>query len=334
MARISPGTMTAAIFAILIGLGGAYTVRQYINRPAEEVVEEEPPARQFVYIPSSLNDLTRGRKLSMNDIAIQKFTPEEVRKSRFAGVAFLSNPEQIVGQVLKVDIKRGEAFLPNSFFPAGSTPGVAELLRSGYRAVTIPVHNVGAVAGFARPGSYVDILFRSVKNDHHPEMTMTLLEKVEVLAVGDVAVAGQNVKDSPSALVTLAVVPEQATALKVVEGRGELTLTLRMPGDDAEFASLSNQKKMTLGQILGSPYMTRVFAMDVFMGSNKSTLTFNEEVYVDQQTGGYISTPVAAGVPSPINNSTTLPSSPTGRTPVIESGGGESGGGESGGSGS
>ena len=47
MARISPGTMTAAIFAILVGLAGAYGVRQYL-KPAdipkvETVAEEQAP---------------------------------------------------------------------------------------------------------------------------------------------------------------------------------------------------------------------------------------------------------------------------------------------------
>jgi hypothetical protein len=64
---------------------------------------------------------------------------------------------------------------------------------------------------------------------------MTLLERVEVLAIDTYTQPGQKVELEQDGTVTLAVTPHQAKMLKVVEGRGELSLTLRNPEDQFEF---------------------------------------------------------------------------------------------------
>ncbi len=137
--------------------------------------------------------------------------------------------------MLKEAVNRGETFLPTAFYPDGGGPGIAELLEDGYRAVTIPIEHISAVQGFARPGSFVDVLFRSEEKEDRPEVTITLLERVEVLAVNKNTLSEKSEELKNGGAVTLAVTPIQAKALKVVEGRGELSLTLRNPKDQLDF---------------------------------------------------------------------------------------------------
>jgi len=228
--------MTVAFAAILVGLGGAFVVRQHLHKPELPPLPEVKVDNTLV-VPVALTDLEAGRSLSINDVALIRLTPEQFAKSPYAHQPYLRVSEQIANRTLKVSLKQGEAFLPQSLYPEGMGPDLAQRLQAGYRAVTVPIANVGAVQGFARSGSIVDVLFRvdATKDADRPQETMTLLERVEVLAIDTYTQPGQQVELEQDGTVTLAVTPHQAKMLKVVEGRGELSLTLRNPEDQFEF---------------------------------------------------------------------------------------------------
>lgn len=235
MGRLSPGTMTVAIFAVLIGLGGAFVVRQQMHKPALPPLPEIAAVDKDIVVPVALTDLDAGRTLTINDVALRKMSRDQFAKSPYAGKSFLRVTEQIANRKLKVSLKQGDAFLPESLYPEGMGPDLAERLQAGYRAVTVPIENIGAVLGFAQSGSFVDVLFRVDPAEDRPEVTLTLLERVEVLAIDSYTNAGHQVQLEQDGSVTLAVTPHQAKMLKVVEGRGALTLTLRNPEDQFEF---------------------------------------------------------------------------------------------------
>lgn len=319
MARISPGTMTAAIFAILVGLAGAYAVRQYLKEaPVVEQVAQEP---ESFYVPTASTDLIAGRQLSVNDITLLRMTWEQLQDSPFANQPFMRDPHQISGRILRGDITKGEAFLTTDLYPEGMGPGIAELLKPGQRAVTVAIENVGAVEGYARPGTIVDVLFRSAPDTSRPEITITLLEAVDVLAVGKMSVPGHDVgmpgggQETQKTTVTLGVTPEQAKALKVVEGRGEMTLALRASDDVGQVISIGHQsRKMTLHQLLGLPDKVTK-SMELYKGGQKEIVTFEQPVDVSNDPlGGFISTPIAAedqrsSVPSQPVSQSRFPSS-------------------------
>ncbi|WP_166829184.1 Flp pilus assembly protein CpaB [Thalassoroseus pseudoceratinae] len=233
MARVSSGTLTILVFAVMVGLGGAYVVRQNIEtRPALPPVPQAP-ASNFI-VPVAAYEFESGQTVTQNGIAMLQFTPEQFTKSKYAGMPYMRSVTQIEDRVLRTDMKQGEAFLTSNFYPDGSGPGIADRLEEGYRAVTVPIEDVGAVEGFARPGSYVDVLFRSEVTEDRPEVTVTLLERIQVLSVNRNIIAEKSVDVENDGRVTLAVTPMQAKVLKVVEGRGQLSLTLRNPNDELD----------------------------------------------------------------------------------------------------
>lgn len=239
MSRVTPGVMTVVVFALLAGLAGAYVVRHHLTPQTTMTPRPLAPAApdaETVIIPMALTDLEQDRTVNLNDIAITRMSREEFAASKYATQTFLPNSLQVEGRRLKVALKKGDVFTPDSFYPFGDGPGILDRLQAGYRGVTIPVQNIGAVQGFARAGSYVDVLFRSARNERHSEVTLTLFERVEVLALGGDTVQLQAGGVDVPGNVTLAVTPQQAKILKVVEGRGELSLTLRHPDDDFQFA--------------------------------------------------------------------------------------------------
>ena len=117
MAKISPGTMTAAIFAILLGLAGAYTVRQYLHeKPTIEEVAEQQRARQVI-VPIAARDIQPGETLTINDIVIRSFSPEEFPNTEYAKQSFMPNTKQIMERMVKEEIKAGLCSCPRNSIP-------------------------------------------------------------------------------------------------------------------------------------------------------------------------------------------------------------------------
>lgn len=313
MAKISPGTMTAAIFAILLGLGAAYTVRQFLHQqPGPALLAEDPPAKpKQISIPIASRDLVPGQKLSLDDISILKIKPElvdEKFKIESKGKQRIVGTQYLTGRVLKSPIKAGKPFHTADLFASGMGPGLSDILEPGSRAVTVAIHKIGNVAGFSRPGAIVDVLFRSDATDGIPETTITLLERVRVLAVGEIAVPGHKT-DGDEYSVTLEVSPEQGKVLKVVEDHGVLSLALRNPGENTEVVSAGRSSdRLTLSNILGFLPNQRVSSMDIYRGGSLDTVHFKgNRAYKDQNWIDAIKTPVASEViPTPNKATTTM----------------------------
>ncbi|MEQ8789783.1 MAG: Flp pilus assembly protein CpaB [Pirellulaceae bacterium] len=280
MSRITPGTIIVGIFAILFGLVGAYAAQRYLQPPPEPVAEEKPAEPMF-RVPQASIDLTPGRPLTLGDVAIVSYSRKQLEKLDLPPL-YMTNPQQIIGRILREPVKRGEAFTTALFYPEGQGPSVAERLEPGLRAVTIPVQGTGVLNGLASSGTRVDILFRTFANEamNIPATTVTLLEDVEVLAVGQNAIPNAHVEETASA-VTLAVSPRQANALKIVEGQGDFSLALRSAADNT-FAD--NGAPQTIHQLLGIAPKQKPFTTEVWRGGQLQSVTFEDDRFVEQKT--------------------------------------------------
>jgi Flp pilus assembly protein CpaB len=275
MSRISPGTILLLFIAVLAGLLGAYVIRQRLQ-PKPVAANASPDS---VTVPMAGADLTAGREITMGDIVLARLTRQQMRERGVEG-PFMTNTRQIMGRILKADLPRGSTFDPSLFYPEGFGHGIEHRLQSGFRAVTVTVEADDALLGFAGAGSWVDVMFRSHADQvrrsapRYPETTVTLMENVEILALGKETTPGAK----PAAMsgrrqiemaVTLAVTPEQAAALGVVKGRGVLSLVLRRP-DDAATAQAPAPK--TLGDVLNQPQSHR--HIDVYRGRRMQRVFF------------------------------------------------------------
>lgn len=306
--------MTAAIFAILLGLGAAYTVRQFLHKqPTPAILAEDPVKPRQMSIPIASRDLIPGQTLALDDIAILKIAPEAIdKKFDSAGKQRILATQYIMGRVLKSPIKAGQPFHTVDIFPTGMGPGISDVLEPGNRAVTVAIHKIGNVAGFSRPGTIVDVLFRSNATDGIPETTITLLEKVRVLAVGEIAVPGHKGHAKGASgnygdySVTLEVSPEQGKVLKVVEDHGVISMALRNPKENTEVVSAGRSSdRLTLSNILGFLPSQRVSSMDIYRAGSLNTVHFKgNRAYKNENWIDAIETPVASEV-LPSNKATT-----------------------------
>jgi Flp pilus assembly protein CpaB len=220
----------------------------------------------------------------------------------------MGRSHEILGRTLRTSVARGQVFLINSLYAAGLGPSLADRLKPGERAVTVPFTGDEARAGLISPGAHVDVVFRTDANSRErvPETTLTLLENVRVLAVGQETFEGTVGSLDAQGTVTLAVTPVQARALGVVEGRGTLTLHLRN-GDDSYAAGSAAPSTMDdlLGIRSNQPFETQIYRRGrltrVIHGDGSPR-------YIHETPFGM---PVAGQVPNPTDQSSLSTQAPT-----------------------
>jgi pilus assembly protein CpaB len=169
-----------------------------------------------------------------------------------------SDAVEAVGRVLKMPVVAGEALTRQHFVQKGSASQLAAALPKGKRAMTVSLSDYSGMAGLVYPGSIVDVL-ATVKppetNAHDASVSTTLLQHLQVLAVGDRTIVsddqGSNLveKDrrSTQRLITLLVAPDQAERLQLAVKHGSISLAMRNPLD-----SQQRLNELTyFGQLLG-----------------------------------------------------------------------------------
>jgi pilus assembly protein CpaB len=123
----------------------------------------------------------------------------------------------------------------------------------GKRAMTVRVNDVVGVAGFALPGTTVDVLVNTQheggrRGDVDRAVSKIVLERILVLAVAQEADRDTSRPKVVSA-VTLEVTPDQAEKLDLARSVGTLSLVLRNPADPQDAATVGATKAALLGDV-------------------------------------------------------------------------------------
>ena len=153
----------------------------------------------------------------------------------------------VVGRIARVSMIPGEPVLPGKLAPKTATGGLSSIIPEGKRAITVHVNEVIAVAGFALPGSYVDVLI-SGKDASNQPFSRTVLSRIKVLAVAQETTADH---DKPKVVnaVTLELTPHDSERLDLARNIGVLSLVLRNELD----TSVINSEGVRLSDIVYSP---------------------------------------------------------------------------------
>jgi len=180
----------------------------------------------------------------------------------------ISDTQALSGRVVRASLTRGEPVLESKLTPQGTAGGLSAVIADGKRAITVRVNDVVGVAGFALPGSYVDIIVNTLQDskDGKPvagdrsdqSISKIVLEKILVLAVAQ-EVNRDDTKPKVVNAVTLEVTPEQAEKLDLARSVGTLSLVLRSQ-IDPQPADTNGATKSTL---LKEPAITAAVAVPV-----------------------------------------------------------------------
>jgi pilus assembly protein CpaB len=156
------------------------------------------------------------------------------------------------GRTVKTSIGRGEPLLERKLAPVGTQGGLSAVIAEGKRAMTVRVNDVVGVAGFALPGTFVDVMVNAQQDGGANEgkiISKTVLEKVLVLAVAQEA-SRDDTKPKVVSAVTLELTPSEGT----------LSLVLRNQIDKETVVTKGVTKAELFGAPAPAPVMQKVAA--------------------------------------------------------------------------
>lgn len=287
MKRISPGTVTVVVLAIVCGLVAAYVVRLSLT-PEPVVAEPEPPEPTFSFVIAR-NNLPINTVVQPEDVQILR-----VPMSKKPAEGAMRRTEIAVGRVVKETIKAGSVMREEYLLPIGETlPGVAERLPAGHRALAIEVaHPTGGEE--IEPGSFVDIAL-SVEGDH-PDLgelaTRTLVRSVKVVDVNPADRRRSSRSDRLA--MSVAVTPRDANKLITAEQTGVLTVTLCSVQDGQQPVVEGDEDSITRKELLGlrelppppaPPAPPQPFRVEQWRGLRREVLELAPETRADEQSG-------------------------------------------------
>jgi len=226
---------TLLLLALLLGAGAAVYAAFWVAR------QKSGAATQVVV---AAVDIELGRKLGASMLTTVDWPQGAVPAGAFR------TPEDLQDRVLKVGVLKGDAIVERKLAPAGTQGGLASVIAEGKRAMTVRVNDVVGVAGFALPGTYVDVMVNTQKNGAGAggdnQISKTVLEQVLVLAVAQEA-GRDDTKPKVVSAVTLELTPQEAEKLDLARSVGTLSLVLRNPSDPVRTATTGATKNELLG---------------------------------------------------------------------------------------
>lgn len=234
------------LLAAVCGVLAMVLVKVYMNTEMNRLKKKY----EMVRVIGAAKDLAPGTALDaemIGELEIPKtaVTDRNIRREHLNVILGrkLKNTVNLKSQILWSDIVDMEARGGN----------LANMVKEGERAVSIPVDMTSSVTGLVEPNDRVDILgtftFPSMKGDPQLDtVTLTILQNVTVLATGrdtsgsmNLAMAsGAQRKGGSYSTVTLLVTPKEAEMLVFAMQKGRMTLTLRNPADVSSARDLTS----------------------------------------------------------------------------------------------
>jgi pilus assembly protein CpaB len=196
-------------------------------------------------------DIELGRKLSPQLLTTVEWPSGAVPSGAFRDAKALQD------RVLRVGVLKGDAIVDRKLAPEGSAGGLASVISEGKRAMTVRVNDVVGVAGFALPGTFVDVMVNTHREGaargEETQISKTVLEQVLVLAVAQEA-GRDDTKPKVVSAVTLEVSPQDAEKLDLARSVGSLSLVLRNQVDRQSVLTVGTTKLQLLG---GAPAVVK-----------------------------------------------------------------------------
>ncbi len=191
-------------------------------------------------------DIELGSKLTPQMLSVVDWPRGAAPAGAFGDVRTLQD------RVLKVGVLKGDAIVERKLAPVGTQGGLASVIAEGKRAMTVRVNDVVGVAGFALPGTYVDVMVNTHKDGSgrgsEGQISKTVLEQVLVLAVAQEASRDETRPKVVSA-VTLELTPQDAEKLDLARSVGTLSLVLRNQVDRERVRTAGTTKSQLLGPV-------------------------------------------------------------------------------------
>jgi pilus assembly protein CpaB len=214
------------MFFVLAGFAAVLASMVVYSALKRKEAEVEQAKVKTVQVAVAARDLALGNKIDPGAVRMVRWPRDAIP------VGASTDPQAFVGNVVKVAFVENEPLVASKLFVGEKTSGVLPLLiPPGMRAMSVPVDEVGDIAGFVLPQSRVDVLVALSGGGTEGNRAKIVLEDVQVLAVAQTI---EQKQDEPRVVrvVTLVVTPEQAEQLTLASHEGSLRLAMRNYSDN------------------------------------------------------------------------------------------------------
>jgi len=221
------------IVAIIFGIIAVVLVYAYIKSKEEEMARRQVEYGKVVLASENIRVRT---KITEGMLREEKWPLENIPETAYTEM------EELYNKITSENIYAGVPLLPEQFKAETEMGDLAYQLKAEERAVTVGVTEIKAVGGNVKPGDHVDILATFKDNSEvGAPTTITVLRDVKVVAVGkDIGAqegeAGATATPVPKTI-TLALSPQEAEIMTLVDENGNIRLSLRNP--EERYAPLS-----------------------------------------------------------------------------------------------
>ena len=320
MKRISSGTVTVCVLAIVVGLVSAFVVKQFFAPKPQPVVEK--PKEPTISVVVAAKNLTEHQVIRRGDVRVIQISAKRKPK-----VPALKNPVVAENRIIKQNLKAGQPLSEEMLYGIGETlPGLVDRIPPGMRALPIHVDEQSVVAKMVNVGSKVDVAL--TVEGSHPDLgelaTKTLLHSVEVIGVEKPSTTRRATTPN-KATITVAVTPADANRIINAEGSGTLDLTLCSTSDEVPVSVGDEDHKITRRDLLGLSVITppKPFTIEKWEGGSVRILKISpEQVEEAERTtaaskkfGAEATTPVKA----PVKEARTAPTAASTDAASLES---------------
>ncbi|MGB9623391.1 MAG: Flp pilus assembly protein CpaB [Phycisphaerae bacterium] len=161
-----------------------------------------------------------------------------------------SKKEDVVGRVTSVIVTKDLPITANLLAPKGTTPGMEARIPRGYRAVAVKIDESSGVAFLVKPGSRVDVVAVMTSQGGRDSETVskTILENIEVAAVGQELGNNTDKASVTTKSVTLLLKPEDVPTLHLAAQKGKILLAMRNQVDMSSRQLAGTTEKKLLGR--------------------------------------------------------------------------------------
>lgn len=223
------GKAKVFILPLVLGIITVFAMDQYLTNRSD-ALDVNARAQMVTRIVAS-HPLRGGQIIGFEDLSVHDLPQQWVGPDSFM-------PEQvglIEGKVLLKDLQAGEPITRLSIADP-IPPALAEQLKPGRRAITMPVDHVNSLSGQLSPGDRIDLF---VTFAHQGQRITTLLVSAVKVIATDEPVAFQTQEglvgtDRSVTAVTLDVSPKDALKLVSAKLGGVLTAVLRVDSGTQE----------------------------------------------------------------------------------------------------
>jgi len=239
-----------AIIGLALGLLTAFLVHTYIQQREAQLRRELLRGREPTPVLVAAQDIAAGARIEPAMVATATQPADGIQPHA------LTQPAQAAGKVAVVPIYKGEQILNSKLERPHTSQTLSMKLSPGKRAITINIDPITGVGGFIRPGDFVDVLglFQLPTPDgRQAGVTVTLLQRVPVLAAGAATDGGPAGGGGRTDTVTLALSPQEAELVLFARAQGQLQLALRSQADSQVVTDLAPMTVDTLIALILGP---------------------------------------------------------------------------------